>query len=604
MHRVKAFTLIEVMVVVIIIGILASVSILGYTSIQQNARDNSRFAKATVIAEALEKYYNNNKEYPSVAALNGQTIASLKQKLSIQDGDVLVFPSGTPNTSAIGVGTPTQTKLVYTGTTQDPNANAQCQSVSTGYCDSFELKYKKETDNTDVTIKSRQTVATAPECTTNCVSAPTRPSVVGSAVGTSAVRFTASGSTCVAGSVEYKIRYNTTSANSMPDWSTVSWSSNPVKDIPYPATSTTYYSQSLARCNMGGGTYSPESAESEVHTFAPNVPCSAPPGQPGWTNLSYTPQGNGTQYKATMDWWGSSNPGNCLTLRYKITHVGGGNINDAANGNISCGGTTGITANACTVTFINQGTFGEFWITPENEYGVGPARYMNGWARPTISTVDLNITYRDDVQSAQYGLGFPITVNNSATTNGNRWYYVASDNNTHVACAPILVWTNANGNGSAMCQNPDFGKQPAGQVCRNNRNFFIVDQYYGFTSPAYNNAWGVWPEAPGITLNNAFKQNGYLKLRWSHSGPITYVQMRYQLFNPNTGQWGGHQSIDNINENADDPNGYTIGPYASGWKVQAWLFAANCNHKVDNNSLTSSAPYWWPNNVYTGEFTF
>lgn len=278
----KAFTLIEVMVVVVIIGILASISILGYNSVQKNARDSSRSAKATVISEALEKYYEKNNEYPSVAALGSQSITAVKQKLSIQDSDVLVLPSGTPGVSAIYSSGPSPTRLAYTGTPND----ATCQSNASGYCDTFQLQYVAEADNSTVTINSRQTVTAAPECTSNCLSAPTRPSVVGSAVGTSNVRFTASAATCAVGSVQYKIRYNTSSPGAMPAWSDASvpdWSSSTTRDIGYPMNATTYYSQSLARC-VDGATTSPASAESAVHTFdTTGVPIPAAP-----TGLSTT----------------------------------------------------------------------------------------------------------------------------------------------------------------------------------------------------------------------------------------------------------------------------------------------------------------------------
>ncbi len=615
MHRLKAFTLIEVMVVVVIIGILASVSILGYNSVQKNARDTARNSKATVIAEALEKYYDKNKEYPSVAGIAGQSVTAVKQKLSIPDTDVLVFPSGTPGASAIFSNTPSPTRLAYTGT---PNT-AVCQTNASGYCDTFQLQYVTESDNTTVTINSRQTVTDAPECSSNCLSAPTKPSVVGSAVGTTNIRFTASSAACAVGSVQYKIRYNTSSASlaSMPDWNDASlvpdWSASTIRNIPYPGSATTYYSQSLARC-VSGATISPDSAESNVHTFAQNVPCNAVPGQPGWTTLSYSPQGNGTQYKARLDWWGSSNPSNCTQLKYVITHVGGGNTNSGAE---PCGGANG-TSGACTVTNINQGTFGEFWITPVNEFGSGTARYINGYAAPTITSGDVYITKRADVRdSPESGtLGFPINIYNSATINGYRPHYIASDNNSVIACGSINIYLDGNGNGNGRCQNPDFGDNTAiGKTCTDGRNFWAIDSTtgpiarntggYNFASGQYNLAYGMNWDHPDINITSATKNNQSLKLYWNYSGPISYVQMRYQVYNPNSGTWGGHQSIDNINEDAGSGAGYSFGNFPPGYKVQVWLFAANCKHKVDNNSLSTTGPYyWWPNYSYTGEKNF
>lgn len=60
------FTLIELLVVVSIIGVLAAVGFVSYSSAQSKARDSKRKQDLSSLATALELYYGVNKTYPAV----------------------------------------------------------------------------------------------------------------------------------------------------------------------------------------------------------------------------------------------------------------------------------------------------------------------------------------------------------------------------------------------------------------------------------------------------------------------------------------------------------------------------------------------------------
>lgn len=58
------FTIVEVTVVVIVIAILATIGIQGYTYIQKQSRDSQRESDMIVLQNELEKFYEKNGVYP------------------------------------------------------------------------------------------------------------------------------------------------------------------------------------------------------------------------------------------------------------------------------------------------------------------------------------------------------------------------------------------------------------------------------------------------------------------------------------------------------------------------------------------------------------
>lgn len=63
----SGFTLIEILVVMVIIGILSTIGIGAFRSSQIKSRDARRKADLRHIAEALEAYYNDENKYPAEA---------------------------------------------------------------------------------------------------------------------------------------------------------------------------------------------------------------------------------------------------------------------------------------------------------------------------------------------------------------------------------------------------------------------------------------------------------------------------------------------------------------------------------------------------------
>lgn len=59
------FTLIELMVIMVIIGVLISVGLVNFTSSQKKSRDLKRKSDLRQIATVLEAYYNDKGKYPN-----------------------------------------------------------------------------------------------------------------------------------------------------------------------------------------------------------------------------------------------------------------------------------------------------------------------------------------------------------------------------------------------------------------------------------------------------------------------------------------------------------------------------------------------------------
>ncbi len=65
----SGFTLVELMVVISIIAILATIGLTVYTQAQKSARDAKRQQDLQEIQKALEQYYAVNQNYSSVASI-------------------------------------------------------------------------------------------------------------------------------------------------------------------------------------------------------------------------------------------------------------------------------------------------------------------------------------------------------------------------------------------------------------------------------------------------------------------------------------------------------------------------------------------------------
>lgn len=149
----SAFTIVELLVVIAVIGILATVSILAYSSVQSSSRDSKRSADVSVITEALEKYYDQNGEYPSCSAMVQPSNTVTTNTLKGTDPQVLSTPTSTAGTNSIicsslasGSG---PDSFGYVG-----DGSSTCSSGAA--CLQYTLQYREEGTGNIISVQSRR----------------------------------------------------------------------------------------------------------------------------------------------------------------------------------------------------------------------------------------------------------------------------------------------------------------------------------------------------------------------------------------------------------------------------------------------------------------
>lgn len=464
----KGFTIVEVLVTVAAIVILVTIASFTATSYTKTSRDSSREAKATVIAHALEKYYGENNEYPSVAFMTGSNTALIQQKLSISDKSAFQFPLANESTvNSIVANTPSTTTLTYAAATKNSSGQEQCQSNTNGYCDAFELRYVKESDNSTVVIKSRYNdTLDIPS-----IAPPSAPTVSGSYVNNSSIRFDASGSSCGVNTTEYKIRYNTSSANAsnMPDWDTLSWSSSSSRTI-NPGSFINFYIQSIARCTGSQSNASPASQPSAIVTYVkptppatPEVSATAIPGNSTSILLSWDAVPTATSYNVTGPGSATSctsSPCTVTGLAQNTTYtfsVRAANIAGLSNPGTAMVTTTAapsIPAKISSINVTSSTSTTTTWSWPSSSCNIGTPQYYlvlyvhgyNIWSSP-VTTTATSITLDTTTQGTNYEL-----FGHVACANGTEWSQYSDYTAAPLwfrALDPPGIWATATGTTTA-----------------------------------------------------------------------------------------------------------------------------------------------------------
>lgn len=66
----RGFTIVELLVVIVVIGLLAAVTIVAFNGVQQRARDSRRESAMNIIKKTMEMYKLDNGQYPYACSNN------------------------------------------------------------------------------------------------------------------------------------------------------------------------------------------------------------------------------------------------------------------------------------------------------------------------------------------------------------------------------------------------------------------------------------------------------------------------------------------------------------------------------------------------------
>ena len=95
----SGFTIVELLIVIVVIGILAALVVTTYGGIQAKARDSNRQSDVKALQTQLEAFYATKNYYPAVADVNSTSWRTANMKSL--DAEALIDPSAASGTTTL-----------------------------------------------------------------------------------------------------------------------------------------------------------------------------------------------------------------------------------------------------------------------------------------------------------------------------------------------------------------------------------------------------------------------------------------------------------------------------------------------------------------------
>jgi prepilin-type N-terminal cleavage/methylation domain-containing protein len=135
------FTIVELLIVIVVIGILAAITIVAYNGIQTRARTAEKVSDLSAVMTQLEMFYGDKGYYPRIDRLSPSNIDTTRTTLFQNVGyGMFIAPGSTqPKSSFIGyVGGMTPDQYTYKSWTA---SGTQCDNATTTPDESVCVKY-------------------------------------------------------------------------------------------------------------------------------------------------------------------------------------------------------------------------------------------------------------------------------------------------------------------------------------------------------------------------------------------------------------------------------------------------------------------------------
>jgi type II secretion system protein G len=141
--RDAGFTIVELLIVIVVIGVLATLVINSFSGAQVKARDADRINDVAAIKKALERYYSENGTYPNSDQVKDITFR--KNTLKLAD-DATRTPNSSNLLTYCWSATPSQYCYVAGGRPNPPGGDCTGGTDPSETCKWYTISYRLEKD--------------------------------------------------------------------------------------------------------------------------------------------------------------------------------------------------------------------------------------------------------------------------------------------------------------------------------------------------------------------------------------------------------------------------------------------------------------------------
>ena len=148
----KGFTIVELLIVIVVIGILAALVITTYNGIQQKGRNTERTTDLKALQGQLEAYYVQNTRYPTstdLGSTSANNVTFITASMKGLDKEALRDPKAAVGDFSLAT-TSTLSKYAYR---PSDDAGGACDNTATE-CSKYVLTAKQEGSTTDIVQNS------------------------------------------------------------------------------------------------------------------------------------------------------------------------------------------------------------------------------------------------------------------------------------------------------------------------------------------------------------------------------------------------------------------------------------------------------------------